>query len=59
MAKHCFFCGAEVGDNDWAYCGPNRINVCDQQECQRTLQAEDRAAYENAQEQLHDDWYGR
>lgn len=43
----CFFCGEQVGAEDWDEIGHNRVWVCDKSECNRELAAEQRGAYDN------------
>lgn len=40
----CFWCGEDVGKEDWDYVGQNRVWVCNNTECNRELASEQRGA---------------
>lgn len=43
----CFWCGAEVGSDDWDEIGDSRVWVCNEAECNRELRNEQRGAQED------------
>jgi len=59
MERFCGYCGEPVRDDDWDEINGRRVYICGEVSCQREFREDERASYEDAQQELHDDWYGR
>lgn len=55
----CFWCGADVGAEDWDYVGQNRVWICNNAECNRELANEQRGAREERMLDAYEDDFAR
>lgn len=55
----CFWCGEDVGADDWDYIGNCRVWVCSESECNRELQNEQRGAEDNRYLDALEDGFAR
>jgi len=55
----CFWCGVDVGSDDWDYVGQNRVWVCCESECNKELANEVRQARDERLSNAYEDDFAR